>query len=220
MATMVAISGTASTPDMMPMLLMPIRMPSSATRMGRLIATSEPKATASTTTATRMPSFSLPGSASPGQVTEATVVLHLDARVADALNSLLGGVVLRYLERFVAIGHRCEGGVPVLAHGWPTGIVGVAHADDVRTLFQLGDGLRHGGFHRRRGQALVGVQDDVGGVEGLLGETVLERVCRTLRLGTRQLEALVGRTTDAPVEHECGNRDQDPSSEYAPRVAP
>ena len=62
---MVAIFGTSRNPDMTPMVLVPIRMPTSATRIGRLIATSDPKAMASTTTATAMPSFSLPGSASP-----------------------------------------------------------------------------------------------------------------------------------------------------------
>ena len=47
------------------MVLMPTRRPTSATTIGRLIATSEPNAMASTTTATRIPIFSLPGAASP-----------------------------------------------------------------------------------------------------------------------------------------------------------
>ena len=37
------------------MVLLPIRMPSRATMIGRLIATSEPNATARTTTATMIP---------------------------------------------------------------------------------------------------------------------------------------------------------------------
>ena len=65
MPTMLAISGTAMAPDSTPIVLTPMSRPTSATRIGRLIATSEPKAMASTTTATRMPIFSLPGSASP-----------------------------------------------------------------------------------------------------------------------------------------------------------
>ena len=49
-----------------PIVLMPISRPISATTIGRLMATSEPKATARTTMATRMPIFSLLGaSASP-----------------------------------------------------------------------------------------------------------------------------------------------------------
>jgi hypothetical protein len=64
-ATMVAISGTATTPESNPMVPMPTRSATSATTIGRLMATSDPKAIASTTTATRMPIFSLPGSASP-----------------------------------------------------------------------------------------------------------------------------------------------------------
>ncbi len=62
-ATIVATSGTASTPEASPMLLIPISRPIRATMIGMLIATSEPKATTSTTTATRMPIPSLEGPA-------------------------------------------------------------------------------------------------------------------------------------------------------------
>ena len=59
MATMLVISGTATTPDMMPIALLPMTMASRAATIGRLIATSEPKAMARMTTAIRMPISSL-----------------------------------------------------------------------------------------------------------------------------------------------------------------
>ena len=63
------------------------------------------------------------------------------------------------------------------------------------------------------------MEDDVGGVERLCGEPLLECVSGALRLGARQPEGLVGLTADRPVEHEDGDRDEDPGGEDAPRVA-
>ncbi len=58
-ATMPVISGTATRPDMMPMALLPTTMAIRAVTIGRLIATSDPKATARMTIARRMPIISL-----------------------------------------------------------------------------------------------------------------------------------------------------------------
>ena len=201
------------------MLLIPISRPIRATTIGMLIATSEPKATTSTTTATRMPIPSLEGPAAAPGIAEAVVVLDLDSGVTGGLHSFLGGVELRNFHLLLAEGHGRKGGLAVLAHGRTARVVGVAHAADVRHCLELGDGLRNGGLHLGRGETFLGVEDNVGGVERLRGEPLLECVSRALRLGARQPEGLVGLTTDAPVEHEGGYRDQDPGSEYAPRVA-
>ena len=67
------------------MPLMPISRPTRATTIGMLIATSEPNATTSTTTATRMPIPSLEGPAAALGVAEAAVVLDLDSGVTGGL---------------------------------------------------------------------------------------------------------------------------------------
>ena len=59
MATTPVIFGTATSPDRMPIALLPITMAIRAATIGRLIATSEPKAMARMTTAIRMPISSL-----------------------------------------------------------------------------------------------------------------------------------------------------------------
>jgi len=58
--TTVAIVGTGANPARIPSELDPTRMARRATPIGSPIATTEPKATASTTTATRMPTTSPP----------------------------------------------------------------------------------------------------------------------------------------------------------------
>ena len=56
----VAILGTAVKPARMPRALEPTRIATSATPIGRPMATTEPKATARTTAATRMATISPP----------------------------------------------------------------------------------------------------------------------------------------------------------------
>ncbi len=59
MATTPVIFGTATRPDMMPMALLPTAMAVRAVAMGRLMATSEPKAMARMKIAITMPISSL-----------------------------------------------------------------------------------------------------------------------------------------------------------------
>ena len=58
MATTPVTSETGTIPDMIPMALLPTTMATRAVTMGRLIATSDPNATARMTTAIRMPIIS------------------------------------------------------------------------------------------------------------------------------------------------------------------
>ena len=79
---------------MMPIALVPTRMPASATTIGRLIATSDPNATASTMMATIETDLLAAGLGVALRVAEAAVVLHLDAGVASRLGRGVGGLEL------------------------------------------------------------------------------------------------------------------------------
>ena len=154
-----------------------------------------------------------------GGEAEALVVLDLDARVAGDLDGLLGGREVLGADLLGVERHGGEGGGAVLAHGGTTRVVGISDVDDVLALGQLGHGLLDGGLGGGLGEAVLVVEDDVGGVERLLREAGLDGVGRTLRLGTREAEALVGSTADGRVEHERSHGDEYPGREDAPRVA-
>ena len=124
-----------------------------------LSATSEPKATARTTTATRMPIFSLLGSGVSLGVAETAVVLDLDTCVDGVLGCLLG--VLELLDTDLVLGERDRGerGLAVLTEGRSARVVGAADIHDPVAVGQLGHGLLDGGLDGRIGQTLVGVED-------------------------------------------------------------
>ena len=122
---------------MMPMALLPTTMAISAATIGRLIATSEPKAIARMMTAIRMPIISLLPPAGDLGVAQAPVVLDLDACVTEALDGLLGGVVLGEPDLLGVEADRRERGLPVGTDGRSARVVRARHRDDVRPVGEL-----------------------------------------------------------------------------------
>ena len=145
-------------------------------------------------------------------VAQPTVVLDLDTSVAQLLDSGLRCVELLDADLLGVVADRRERGLPVLTEGRSPRVVGAVDGDHVRIVGQLRDGLVDSGLRPRVRQALVGVEDDVGGVEGLLREPRLDGVGRSLRLGTRKAEALVGLAAAGHVDHERGRGDGHPGT--------
>ena len=219
-ATTPVISGTATMPDMMPMALLPTTMAVRAATIGRLIATSEPKAIARMTTAIRMPIISLLPPAGDLRVAEATVVLDLDARVTEALDGLLGGVELGEPDLLGVEADRRERGLPIGADGRAARVVGAATPRSTcGPSASLSTACSTAARVAGDGEALLGVEDDVRGVQRLLREAVLDGVGGALRLGPGQAEALVVATAVGGVEHEDRAGEEDPGADDPPRVA-
>ena len=219
MATMPVILPTGTTPDMMPIALLPTTMATSAVRIGRLIATREPNATARMMTAIRIPISSLLPPAGvlaypspPSYSTSMPASRRSWTAFSAASNS--AGVHLLDVEA-----DRGERGLSVGADRGSARVVGTAHGDDVRYVGEVLDGLLDRGLRVGVGQSVFGVEDDVRGVQRLLGEPVLDRVGSALRLRAREGEGLVVLTSVCGVEHEDRQRDEGPRGDDAPRVA-
>jgi len=134
------------------MALVPIRMPVSATTMGRLMATSDPNATSSTTTAAAMLMISLLGSASlhsisrpraSAQVGYWTVAAArgraVAARAVDAAcRWAFTAIPLDRVELCHAVENAASGRVAEKA--------GFRLEGRLRRSFRYGDGVRHDEF--------------------------------------------------------------------------
>ena len=85
--------------------------------MGRLIATSEPKAIGQHDNGDEDADLLAAGLGVALGVAEAAVVLHLDTGVTGALGGLVGGVELGDLDLLGVVGDGGEGGRAVFAQG-------------------------------------------------------------------------------------------------------
>ena len=107
----------------------------------------------------------------------------------------------------------------VLADGRAARVVGAAHGDHVRAVLRARRRpARPPPWSRDDVSPSSAVEDDVGGVERLLREAVLDGVGRALRLGAREAEALVGWSADRRVEHEDRAGDHHPGGDDSPGV--
>ena len=158
------------------------------------------------------------GSVAGGEA-EALVVLHLDARVAGDLDGLLCSLEVLRADLLTVEGDGGERSGAVLAHGRPAGVVGISDVEHVLAVGQLGHGLVDSCLGGRLGESALGVEDDVGAVERLLREAVLDRVGRALRLSTGEAEALVRSSAEGRVEQERGDGNEHPGGENPPGVA-
>ena len=153
------------------------------------------------------------------RVAETAVVLDLDAGVTDVLDGLLGRVVLGGADLLDVEADGGEGGLPVVTQGRSTRVVGTVHGDHVRTGGELLDGLLDRGLLVGTGESVLRVEDDVGGVERLLREAVLDGVGGGLRVGAGKAERLVVAAAAGGVEHEDRDGDDDPGADDLPGVA-
>ena len=217
--TRVAAVGIGIWPEISPMVLVPTRRLIRATPRGRLIATSEPNARTSTTTATPMPISSLFGSAgasaAPNRPLYSTV--SPAARIgATASSASSRGISSMSLVSKVTVAK------PIRPSGLSMGDAASYGSLTATTCGSVAISLEGRGDHRAglgsgRVRRVV-AEDHLAGVRVLRRELLLEEVDGPLGLGPRQPELVVGLPSELRVQGEGRTRDDEPHSDDSPRV--
>ena len=215
-ATMVAISGTETQSERMVMVLVPIRMAIRATPIGKLIATSEPKAMLQDDHGDDQRDRLAAGLAAGVGVPDPAVELHLEPGVPGG-----GGGVGRLVEDRLGHARLLEadhgvGGASVLAQRGCLLGEGVVHDEDLVHLGQLRHGLsiaaRAVGLSRPSSEWKYTLE--VKSVSE--GKRVLDGVGGPLGLRPGEAERLIGLAAHGARQHEGRDSDRQPRGDHPP----